>query len=423
MRNSRRSVCISILVFLFLTLGMAHLALAKEFNIWVFSGQETAKQGEALTRLMREFEKTHPGFTLKISTTPYPQYLDRIITSIRGGKGPDLIQNDVTWTPVLAYQGLIIKLDKYWAKAPFKENDFFAASIKTCKWKGSFYSVPQQDGHWGMIYYNKDLMAEAGYDPDDPAITYWDQFVEAAKKMTKPDIGQYGYAVMGARDEGTTVHWAGWFATTGAKSWLTDDLTKALVNSPNGVRAAKHIGDLALVHKVTPPGAANWTQWNSRSLFETGKLGMYMCGSWELDILLTEAPQINVGYTYLPRPKDGIVSADYGGWNWSINVNSKYPDVAWDFIEMVTTNDNLDAISSLPPALVEASKRRFAGWEKGYVVLEQVANALTRPVHPFYTEISDKIQSAIQSILLEEKDAKKAMDWAAGEINKILARK
>jgi len=393
----------------------------KEFNIWVFSGQEAAKYGEALNRIMAEFEKKHPDFTVKLSTTPYPQYLDRIITAVRGGGGPDLIQNDVTWSPVLAYQGLIINLDKYWAKAPFKERDFFAASIKTCKWKGSFYSVPQMDGHWGLIYYNKDLMAEAGIDPEKP-YTYWDEFVEVAKKLTKPEIGQYGYAVMGARDEGTTVSWAGFYATTGAKSWLSDDLTKALVNSPNAVRAAKFKTDLALVHKVTPPGSANWTQWDSRSLFETGKLGMYMSGSWERDILREEAPDINFSFTYLPRPRDGAVSADYGGWNWSINMNSKYPDIAWDFIEMVTTVDNLDAISSLPPALVKATERRFAQWEKGQIVVDQVSNALTRPVHPFYTEISDAIQTAIQSILLGEKDAQKAMDDAAAEINVILGR-
>jgi multiple sugar transport system substrate-binding protein len=397
------------------------VAEEKEFNIWVFSGQEAAKYGEALDRIMAEFESTHPGYTVKLSTTPYPQYLDRIITAVRGGEGPDLIQNDVTWSPVLAYQGLIINLDDYWAKAPFKESDFFEASIKTCKWQGSFYSVPQMDGHWGLIYYNKDLVEEAGYDPENP-FTYWDEFVELAKAMTKPEEGQYGYGVMGARDEGSTVSWAGFFATTGARSWLSGDLKKALVNSPGGVAAAKFKTDLALVHNVSPPGVANWTQWDSRSLFSTGKLGMYMSGSWERDILREEAPDIDFSFTYLPRPRDGVVSADYGGWNWSINVNSEMPDIAWDFIEMVTTNENLEAISSLPPALVEATEKRFAKWDKGQVVVDQISNALTRPVHPFYTEISDAIQSALQSILLGEKDAQEAMDDAAAEINEILGR-
>jgi len=422
--KSRRKLMVVMAVFvIFGMLGIVQTAMAaKELTIWVFSGQEAAKYGEALQRIIAEFEKQHPGFTVKLATTPYTEYLDRIVTAVRGGRGPDIIQNDVIWTPMLANEGFLLNLDKYWAKAPFKEEDFFEASIRTCKWNGSLYGVPQMDGHWGLIFYNKDLMAEAGFDPDFPPITYWDEFVEVAKALTKPEKGQYGYAVMGAKDEGISVTWGGWYATTGAKSWLNEDKTKAIVNSPNGVRAAKFKTDLALVHKVSPPGVVNWDQWDNRSLFETGKLAMYMVGTWEVDILKEEAPDINFSFTYLPRPRDGVISACYGGWNWSININSKYPDVAWDFIEMVTTVDNQDAISSLPPALIKASKRRFSTWEKGYIVLDQILGSIPRPVHPRYPEMSRVMQIGIQSILMGEKTAQEAMDWVAEEINKILSR-
>jgi multiple sugar transport system substrate-binding protein len=423
MTISKRLFLAVVPAVLVLVLGMTQVAMAvKELNIWVFSGQEAAKYGEALNRIFAQFEKEHPDFRVKLSTTPYTEYLDRIITAVRGGMGPDIIQNDVIWTPPLAQQGLVLNLDKYWATAPFKEEDFFEASIRTCRWNGSLYGVPQMDGHWGLIFYNKDLMAEAGFSPDFPPITYWDEFIEVAQALTRPDEEQYGYAVMGAMDEGISATWTGWYATTGAKSWLNEDKTRAVVNQANGVRAAKFKTDLALVHKVSPPGVANWDQWDNRSLFETGKLAMYMVGTWEIDILKEEAPDINFSFTYLPRPRNGVKGSMYGGWNWSINVNSKYPDAAWEFIEMATTIDNQDAISSLPPALVAAAKRRFATWERGYVALEQILGSIPRPVHPSYPEMSRAMQIGIQSILLEEKSVEEAMDWVTAEIDKILAR-
>ena len=423
MKISRKISWVVILSIFVLALGMSQVSLAaKQLNIWVFSGQEAAKYGEALDRIFAQFEKEHPDFTVKLTTTPYPEYLDRIITAGRGGLGPDIIQNDVIWTPPLANQGLLLNLDKYWAKAPFKEKDFFAASIRTCRWDGSLYGVPQMDGHWGLIFYNQDLMVEAGFSPDFPPITYWDEFVEVAQALTNPDKGQYGYAVMGAKDEGISATWTGWYATTGAKSWLNEDKTRAIVNQADGVRAAKFKTDLALVHKVCPPGVAAWDQWDSRSLFETGKLGMYMVGTWEIDILKEEAPDINFSFAYLPRPRDGVKGSMYGGWNWSINTNSKYPEAAWDFIEMTTTINNQEAISSLPPALIEAAKRRFATWEKGYVALDQILGAIPRPVHPSYPEMSRAMQIGIQNILLGEKNAQEAMDWVTTQINKILAR-
>ena len=48
--------------------------------------------------------------------------------------------------------------------------------------------------HRNLMYFNADLMAQAGYDPAAKPLT-WDEFRDAAKKIT--EAGGYGFANAG----------------------------------------------------------------------------------------------------------------------------------------------------------------------------------------------------------------------------------
>jgi len=135
---------------------------------------------------------------------------------------------------------------------------------------GRIYAVPFAFGT-PLIYYNKDLLREAGVDPEPTSLQTWDQVIAVAKTVQdKTGVPGLGHLTAGNKDAGTMLM----IANAGG-DYLSPDGTKLLIDSRQGIAALQLWQDLAVKHKVMPIASDN----QALAAFLGGRLGMFMTSS------------------------------------------------------------------------------------------------------------------------------------------------
>ncbi|PHP67040.1 sugar ABC transporter substrate-binding protein [Zhengella mangrovi] len=106
----------------------------------------------------------------------------------------DIVAVDLPWIGELAEKGVLMPLDEAMDIARLDPADFHTAGWKAAHWGGRPYGVPAQTTP-ELLFYRKDLFAEAGLEP--PATTT--DLIAAARELHQPTQGRYGVAWNAAR--------------------------------------------------------------------------------------------------------------------------------------------------------------------------------------------------------------------------------
>ena len=135
--------------------------------------------------LIDEFEKAHPGTTVKWVDQPADRYADKLQSQVTSGTLPDVVNTDPSLAYPLAQAGALVNLDE---ADPDAKSDFLPKA-----WAGTTYrgSVEGTYGYpWylntGPNFYNKKLFTQAGLDPAKPPTTYREMLalaVEVGQKL------------------------------------------------------------------------------------------------------------------------------------------------------------------------------------------------------------------------------------------------
>src|SRR3954447_11070813 len=78
-------------------------------------------QQEAIKR----FEAENPDVKVEVTTVPYPEYQQRLLTAVQGGNAPDVSTVDQIWQAAFAEAGAIVKLDDRAREAGIEAGQFF----------------------------------------------------------------------------------------------------------------------------------------------------------------------------------------------------------------------------------------------------------------------------------------------------------
>lgn len=117
---------------------------------------------------------------------------------------------------------------------------------------GRVYALPAGPGYAMGLGFNKRLFEEAGLVDEAGNYLYpktWDELVETAKALTRPEKGQVGYVLLGG-DSAASWHFLNWAYQAGGEFQReVDGKWIAVFNEPPVVQALQFIKDLRWTHR------------------------------------------------------------------------------------------------------------------------------------------------------------------------------
>lgn len=287
--------------------------------------------------LIKEFEGSHPGVRINMSSIPFNQYVNQITVRFAGGNPPDIVHLPSRNFAQFADKGWLEPLEEQ-----LKGTDILASWTPLqagMEWNGKPHGVLLM-GYGYVLFYNKDLLAEAKVEvPKTPQ-----QLLDGIKKISKPDKGIFGISGSTAEHPNIVPEMSTW--VLGQKlDWFKDG--KYDLTDPK-VMAAVEMYREAM--KNAPPGA-NSTM--ARQLFIDGKVGFLIDGPWIWATINPSdgAPMKASAVAELPFPQIT------GGMSNSLHI-AKATDpakkkLAWEFIQLATTpkwQEQYTVVSSAPAA-------------------------------------------------------------------------
>lgn len=386
-------------------------ARAEDIVLKFWDNQQTESglsqyQKEAVQR----FEKENPGIKVEVTTVPYPEYQQRLLTAVQGGNAPDVSTLDQIWIAAFAKAGAIVPLDDRAGKAGIKADTFFKGAWDSANYDGKLWGIPFNVDVWSFTFYNNALLKSAGVDAG--TLTSWDGFKMAAQKMTDPAKGHYGVGLFAGKGEDTVVVLDSFIFSNGGKILNADG--SCALTSPEAVGALNYLQTLV---PYAPQGMNNANSGNMRELFLNQSLAMEFWPALEQPTLQKSKVDWDFAGGIAPAGKTPV--GTYGGWNLAVYGSSPHQDAAWKFIQFLTRDDVNGAVVDLIPANVKAAKAFLSANRKAPDrITELLDHAAPRPLSPRYLEVSD-VEVTLAQDVYGGKDPTEAAKDACSKIDAL----
>jgi multiple sugar transport system substrate-binding protein len=322
------------------------------------------------------FMEAHPNITIAYDSLG-ADLAELLVVGVQSGDAHDILPSNAGFPMVQGVaEGWLAPLDdiipefEAW-KSAYPENSFLPG-INV--FDGKTYACPMFSSkvHRQLLYFNADLMAEAGYDPASKPLT-WDEFRDAARKIT--ESGGYGFANAGGPGSQFVNTIAEIAGAHGAEfNWLTGDYNYTSDEYLATIELMQAMND----DKSFMPGMTSITDTDVRARFPEGQIGTYISGTWNVSIWEQETPDFSFGVGSAPVPNSGDA--------WPI---SKAPGNA----------DSYVAYSGTDYPAVAGALLRFIGSLEGNIALKEISKTLNPVAFPeadLMVEVSEVGKQALE---------------------------
>jgi multiple sugar transport system substrate-binding protein len=366
------------------------------------------------------FQQNNPNIKVNIVGIPWTAEGDTKLEAALAAKSDiNLFRVTSPNLPRYAKQGILSSIEPFLTEED--KADFYPSGFQVATVDGKIWAWPL----WVTaisLFANKDIFAERGVElPTMDKPWTWDQFVEAAKKLTfKRDDGTQVYG-FGASSKWGAVEYYPLMYIDGGRI-LSADGKQFVQNKPEGVSALQKLADLALVHKVTPPDFGTVDQAGVRAQFKERKtLAMLMSTpGFVPDLEKSEFP-----LAVVPPPMGDmgkLVTNGAFGLYAVVNVDDQDQlKAAHELAKYLTGSQVAKDIPGwqLAPGL-RKSNTGYATNDNRAVIAKLVADGVYEAPVATSAELGTKYGAALQSIILGKQTPQEAMDQIAPEYQKEL---
>ncbi|WP_235558153.1 ABC transporter substrate-binding protein [Sphaerimonospora mesophila] len=298
-------------------------------TITMWTRAATQAQSE---RLVEAYNKSHKN-QVKLTVIPTDNYQPRIAAAAGARQLPDVFASDVIFVPNYTSQGLFLDITDRIDALPFKDG-LAPSHMKLGTYEGRRYTLPHTLD-LSVWFWNKDLYAKAGLDPEKGPKTLR-QFAEQAT-VIQEKLGEDG-KVHGTFFGGNC---GGCYVFT---FWPSVWAAGGEVMNPEGTTSYNHRPPMMSVFEIyrdlyakgVAPSSAKEEQgptWTG--FFPKGEIGVMPMPSTTLG---TMPPDMKIGVTPIAGP-DGGESTFVGGDSIGISATSSHPDAAWEFLEWTVSDE------------------------------------------------------------------------------------
>ena len=418
-----RFVLVVLAAFVVSLVCFTPIQAAKKIELRYFTWDD-ATGVQFINQVVKNFTAKHPNIVVKVESASYGDYWQKLQTMVASKTAPDIFQINPDFLAVFAAKGALSDLNTFIAEdKTFNIQDYFSEIIEVHQMKDQLFVLPR-DVAPSVLFYNETLFKEAGlktpYEYFKADQWNWDTFLQAAQKITKPEIQQYGITFE------TMWHRAlQWVWQNGGEAFdSVDKPTKCLLDRASSYEGYQFAADLINSYHVSPSPRLTKTQ-SSTELFITGKVAMDINGAWMIPAYKNIK---DFKWDIAPLPK-GVRWGDVtGGSGPAIYKFSKHPKEAWELTKALAGVEAQSLFAEagyiVPTLKAVFNSKKFLTSDSiprnKDCFLEVQEYAQIPVLTDKYMEIDYIIQKQLDLVWLGEQTAKEAMDKAVPEINKIL---
>lgn len=341
----------------------------------------------ALDAIIAAFNEQSEKYEVEatIMTNDSGQMHDQLLNSLSSQSGEyDVISMDVVWAGEFAAAGYLEPIDQLLMDNGWKPTDFNAGSMDSGKYKGKNYVLPYFPD-LGFIYYRSDIVSAEDATILESGDYTFDDLIAMGEKYQSEGGTQHAFAFQAKQYEGLTCN--------------LNEFTGNWADIESGLISMKEMIDKGL----TPEDILNYTEGETANALLNGESVFIRNWPYVNGMLQSGEHDVKIDQVgYAPAPKGGTV----GGWIVGMNANSENPEGAKEFLTFLAGEEGqkINAIegSYLPGlnALLEddevlASNQLLSN--EGFK--NALANTISRPVVPNYSEVSDLIQISAHQYL------------------------
>ena len=265
-------------------------------KVWLSNNPEEITWGKAMVAAWNE---ASPDQEVTAQEIPAGKTSEEVIgAAITAGNAPCLVFNtSPAAVPQFEKQGGLVALDDFEGGKAYVEERSGAAAEQYQSPDGKYYQIPWKQNPV-MIFYNKALFEKAGLDPESPALSTYDEFLAASKKIV--DSGAADAAIYPAP---TSEFFQSWFdfyplyaAASGGKQTVEDG--KATFDDEAGTQ----VWDFW--RTMYERGYAPQEKYDGDS-FADEKAAMAVVGPWAISVY-----KDSVDWGVVPVPTESGTAAD-----------------------------------------------------------------------------------------------------------------
>jgi multiple sugar transport system substrate-binding protein len=314
-----------------------------DITIWYSNNEAEIGWGE---QMVEAWNAEHPDEQINAQEIPAGSSSEEVIgAAITAGNAPCLVFNSSPAAiPGWERQGGLVNL------ADFEDGEEYITersgdlAEQYRSEDGGFYQLPWKSNPV-MIFYNKDLFAQAGLDPENPSLSTYDEFLDTARTLTEAGVAPYAI-----NPAPTSEFFQSWFdfyplyaAQTGGTQLVEDG--QATFDDENGAAVAD------FWRTIYAEGLASNEQYQGDA-FADGQAAMAIVGPWAVQVY---GEDVNWGSVPVPT-EAGTPAEDTWTFSDAKNVGlftaCDNQATAWDVLKFATSEEQdglwLEATGQMP---------------------------------------------------------------------------
>ena len=254
------------------------------------------REGEVVRQLIPDFERAHPDVRVEVQQLPWTAAHQKLLTAFAGDALPDVAQLGNTWLPEFVALHALDPVEP----SVVDGSDYFPGIWQTNVIDEAAYGVP-----WyvdtRLLFYRRDLLAEAGY--ADPPTTWaeWTDILRAIKQRAGPH--RYG-ALLPLNEYEPLLA----LALQQEAPLLRDGDTRGNFRSEDFKRALRFYREM-FDHGFAPATSANQIS-NVWDEFARGSFTFYITGPWSIGEFKRRLPA-NLQASWMTAPLPGPKGTSY----------------------------------------------------------------------------------------------------------------
>ena len=279
---------------------------------------------EQINGWIADFEEMHPDATIEWVDVKGSEWATYFQTQLAAGDPPDIIDVQGALWYQYAADGVLLDLSDRLAAEPDVKNRFYPGLFEAASnFDGNYYMMPLYTPST-VLFYNKPMFEEAGL-PGPP--TTMTELVEYSRTLTEDERG--GFITL-------NFDWLYWplFAVNGVEI-LNQDKIAAAFNTPAAVQVLETLAEL------TEEGTIPAVTWTGRWAEPNGAFGAGQSGMLNAHVTAFNAFSSNSEWANSETIGVASFPGNYAVPNYhslGITSTTEYPDLAWDFVKIVTSD-------------------------------------------------------------------------------------